>query len=273
VLGGHDVVFTIGAGVFRQYPYVEGPLANEGTRLVMVSDDAAEVHRSPVELGVIGDPAEVCRAIAQRLTPRADTGTEAPGPAIPPPPPSAPPLRPGHVLEALATRLDADTVLFEECPSSKPELHQRLRVRRPLGFLSPAMGGLGFSLPAAIGVRMALPDRPVVAVLGDGSSLYAIQGLWSAAHYGVGVLFVVLANGRYAIMDRLAEHAGGSGAWPDFGAISISALARGFGCQAIRCESPAEVQAGLDEIVPGLATRTTPIVLEATVAADCTFQA
>jgi benzoylformate decarboxylase len=57
VLAGHDVVFTVGAGVFRQYPYVEGPLAAPGTRLIMVSDDPAEVHRSPVELGVIGDPA------------------------------------------------------------------------------------------------------------------------------------------------------------------------------------------------------------------------
>src|SRR5215470_15391452 len=55
------------------------------------------------------------------------------------------------------------------------------------------------ALPGAMGVRMALPDRPVVAVVGDGSSIYQIQSLWSAAHYGIGVLVVVLANGRYAI--------------------------------------------------------------------------
>ena len=73
------------------------------------------------------------------------------------------------------------------------------------------MGGLGFGLPAAIGVRMAEPHRPVVAVVGDGSSLYGIQALWSAAHYGCGVLFVVLANGRYAMMDRLAEQHGAAG--------------------------------------------------------------
>src|SRR3712207_7363335 len=55
------------------------------------------------------------------------------------------------------------------------------------------------------GVRMALPERPVVAVVGDGSAIYGIQGLWSAAHYGAGVLYVILSNGGYAIMDRLAE--------------------------------------------------------------------
>ena len=83
----------------------------------------------------------------------------------------------------------------------------------PLGFVS-AMGMLGFALPAAIGLRMARPDRPVLAVVGDGSSLYQIQALWSAARYRVGVLFVVLSNGGYAIMDRLAERTGAPGPWP-----------------------------------------------------------
>ena len=50
------------------------------------------------------------------------------------------------------------------------------------------MGGLGFALPAAIGLRMARPDRPVVAIVGDGSSMYSIQALWSAAHYRAGAL-------------------------------------------------------------------------------------
>jgi benzoylformate decarboxylase len=159
-------------------------------------------------------------------------------------------------------------VFFEECPSSKPELHCRLRSRRPLGFLTPAMGGLGFSLPASIGVRMADPGRPVVAILGDGSSLYAIQGLWSAARYGVGTLFVILANGRYAIMDRLAEQAGSTGVWPDFEAIDICAIARGFGCEAVRCEAPEEVERTLDAVIPSLADRRTPLVLEARVVPD-----
>ena len=57
---------------------------------------------------------------------------------------------------------------------------------------------------------MARPYRPVVAVVGDGASLYAIQALWTAAHYRVGALFVILANGGYAVMDRLAELHGGT---------------------------------------------------------------
>ena len=146
-------------------------------------------------------------------------------------------------------------------------------MREPLGFVSPAMGGLGFALPAAIGLRMALTGRPVVAVIGDGSSLYAIQGLWTAAHYRVGALFVVLANGGYAIMDRLAELHGGDSPWPGFGEVDISALARGFGCPAVRITGLDELLAALDEILPGLGARQEPLVLEVAVAPDGTFAA
>ena len=114
------------------------------------------------------------------------------------------------MLDALAERLPRDALLVEECPSSQPELYQRIPVRVPFGFLSTANGCLGFGLAGSIGLRMGLPDRPVVAVLGDGSTTYAIQALWSAARYDVGVLLVVLANGRYAVMDG-AGPAGRSG--------------------------------------------------------------
>ncbi|MHC5908349.1 thiamine pyrophosphate-dependent enzyme, partial [Streptomyces sp. S6] len=165
-----------------------------------------------------------------------------------------------------------DTVVVEETPSSRPALHALLPARAPLGFLSAAMGGLGFALPAAVGVRRALPERPVIAVLGDGSSLYSVQALWSAAHYGVGVLFVVLANGRYAIMDRLSEREGAPApAWPAFAELSVSTLARGLGCPAERVEDHASLLSALDKVIPTLAERREPLVLEVAVEADPTY--
>jgi benzoylformate decarboxylase len=133
------------------------------------------------------------------------------------------------------------------------------------------MGGLGFALPAATGVRMALPGRPVVAVVGDGSALYQVQALWSAARYGVGVLFVVLANGRYAIMDRLAERHGKPAPWPDFAEVRIATIAAGLGCAARRVEEHGELVAVLDEVVPDLAARDEPLLLDVAVEADPTF--
>jgi benzoylformate decarboxylase len=119
---------------------------------------------------------------------------------------------------------------------------------------------------------MARPDRPVVAVVGDGSSLYGIQALWSAAHYGVGVLVVVLANGRYAIMDELARAHGeatadseGQPPWPAFEQISVQGLARALGCPAVRIETYDQLVSTLDEVLPALADRDAPLVVEVAV--------
>jgi benzoylformate decarboxylase len=176
------------------------------------------------------------------------------------------------VFAALADRIARNTVIVEESPSSRPLLQALLPAREPLGFVSAAMGGLGFGLPAAVGVKMAQPGRPVVAILGDGSSMYAIQALWSAAQYGVGVLIIVLANGRYAIMDQLAKRHGestpggaGSAPWPAFDGISISQIAAGLGCPARKVAGYPELIESLDEVIPSLPTRTEPLVMEVAV--------
>jgi benzoylformate decarboxylase len=267
MLAAHDAILAVGAPIFRQYAYEPGPLVNPGTRLALVTDDDAEAQRSLSQLTIVAEPSAVCRGLVQRTAAREGP---RPGPFPKPVPlePPAPgePLRAGHVFDALAARLPADAILVEESPSSRPELHARVPARVPMGFLSAAMGGLGFALPGTIGVRMALPDRPVVAVLGDGSSLYAIQALWSAARYRVGALFVVMANGRYAIMDKLAANTGKPAPWPAFDTIDIAAMARAQGCEAIRIEDHADLLARLDEVLPGLARRDSPLVLEIAVA-------
>jgi benzoylformate decarboxylase len=274
VLGGHDVVLTVGAPVFRLYPFVPGPLVGAGTRVAVVTDDASEAHRSPADLAVLAPPAAVCRRLADRLDRRAvpdGAGPRRRPAAAPEPPGPGERLRARHVFAALAARLPADAVVVEETPSSRPELHAHLPARAPLGFLSAAMGGLGFALPGATGVRMACPERPVVALVGDGSALYAVQALWSAARYRAGVLFVVLSNGRYAIMDRLAERQGADGPWPPFDEVDVGALARGLGCPARRIADHDELVRVLDEVVPGLARRNEPLVLDVAVEADPAF--
>jgi benzoylformate decarboxylase len=267
-LAAHDVVLAVGAPVFRQYAYEPGPLVVEGTRVAVVTEDPTEAHRSPADLALLAAPAAVCAALAELLPQREGSVRRHRPPPAPEPPAPGEPLRASHVLAALAERLPPKAVFLEEAPSSGPELRTRLAAREPLGFLSPAMGGLGFALPAAVGLRMALPERPVVAIVGDGSSLYAIQALWTAAHYRVGVLFVILANGGYAIMDRLAAAQGGDRAWPGFGEIDISALARGFGCPAWRITGHRGLLAALGDVLPGLARREEPLLLEMVVEPD-----
>ena len=162
--------------------------------------------------------------------------------------------------------------MIEEAPVDRPDIHERLPAREPLGYLSAAQGGLGFALPAAAGVKMALPDRPVVAVAGDGSALYGVHAGWTAVRYGVGPLGGVLSNGGYVVMDRLAEKAGGgAGPWPAFGDLDVAAIARGFGCPARRITTHDELVGSLDDVIPSLATRTEPLLLDVVVAPTATF--
>jgi benzoylformate decarboxylase len=268
----YDTVLVVGAPVFRQSPYAAGRLTEAGTRIAVVGDNADEVHRSPADLAVFAPPAAVCRELAQRMPAREGAPPE---PFRPPPAPDPPaaggPLKAGHVLAAIADRLPRDSVVVEEAPVDRPEIHDRLLAREPLGYLSAAMGGLGFALSGATGVRMALPERPVVAVVGDGSALYGIQALWSAAQYRVGVLFVILSNGGYAIMDRLAERHGAAGPWPGFD-VDIAGLARAQGCAAERITEHDDLLRKLDEAVPELATLEVPLLLDVAIAPTPFFQ-
>ena len=270
-LAAHDVVLAVGTAAFRQYPYEPGPFVVEGTRMALVTEDAAEAHRSPVELAVVAAPAAVCAGLGAAVAPRPVSAREPRATPSVDPPGQGEPLRAAHVLSALAERLPAEAIVVEEAPSNRPELLAMLPARRPLGFLSAAMGGLGFALPAAIGLRMALPQRPVVAVVGDGSAMFGIQSLWSAARYQSGALFVVLSNGGYAIMDRLAEMQNQSAPWPGFGSIDIAAIARAQGCPAVRVETGDALLDALDAVVPTLAERREPMLIEAVVEPNADF--
>jgi benzoylformate decarboxylase len=268
-LAAHDLVIVLGTWALRLYMYEPGPCLEPGTRVAVVSADAEQLHRSAATLALLGPPGPLAAAAAHELAPRAFDRAAGPlhSPPPPPPPPAAgEPLRAGHVLAALAERLPREAIVVEESPSSRPELLERIRARAPMGFVSNANGGLGFGISGAIGLRMGAPDRPVVAVLGDGSTLYAIHALWSAARYRVGLLMIVMANGGYAVMDELAREAGGEGPWPYFDNVRIATLAEGLGCPARRIATHDELIATLDEVMPGLAHREEPLLLEVAVA-------
>jgi benzoylformate decarboxylase len=269
-LAVHDLVVAIGTGAFRAYLF-DDPVAllEPGTRVAVITDDPAEAHRSPCDVAVVAAVGAACSALAPLVPARTRDAAGAPGsirrPADPEPPAAGSRLQPGHVLAALAERLPADAVVVEETPSSRPELLERIAARAPLGFVSNANGALGFGFAGSIGLRIGLPDRPVVGVIGDGSAMYAIQSLWSAARYAVGVLLIVMSNGRYAIMDALARERGGTGPWPGFEGIDIAGIARCLGCPSITVRSYPELLAALDGAIPGLAHRREPLVLDVVV--------
>jgi benzoylformate decarboxylase len=267
-LAPHDVVLVLGTKAFQLYILdEEQPPVTADTRVAVVTADPDEALQSGCELAVIAPVAAVCEALAQRVPDRpGDDADPMRRPGPPEPPARGEPLRSAHVLAILAEQLAPDAVLVEESPTCRPEILERIPTRAPLGFVSNANGSLGIGFATAIGLRLALPDRPVVAVIGDGSAIFGLQALWSAGYYRTGLLMIVMANGAYGVMDAQARARGGQPAWPDFPGLDISAIARGLGCPAVRIETYDELQATLIPAVCDLRDLTEPLLLEVVVA-------
>jgi benzoylformate decarboxylase len=272
-LAPFDLILAVGAPVFRQYNFEAGPMFPEGTSVLLITEDADEALRSPADIAVIGSlPSSLSQLVEQTNSRDSREPLAITRRSAPPVPQEGEPLRASHLMSALAERLSSNTIVVEETPSSRPDLHELLPAREPQGFISAAMGGLGFGLPATIGLKMGLPTRPVIAILGDGSSMYGIQGLWSARHYQVGCLFIILNNSRYAVMDRLADKFGKGGpAWPAFDEIDFVQLSESLGVEAQRISRYEDMISVLDEIIPTLSSRTTALTLVIDVEPELTF--
>jgi benzoylformate decarboxylase len=157
----------------------------------------------------------------------------------------------------LKTALPPDVVVVGEVNTGRADLLRAIPFERPGDYYGSRGGGLGQGLPGALGYRLAHPDRPLLAISGDGAALYSIQALWTAARYRLPVVFVIRNNRAYQIvkrnLDRYRDFFGIEGGQscpyldltnPD---IDYAQLARGFGVPARRIEEPAEVGPAIRE--------------------------
>jgi benzoylformate decarboxylase len=139
----------------------------------------------------------------------------------------------------------------QEAITAAVDLYRTIPANGPTDAYGPRGGGIGQGLPSAIGVKLAHPNRPVLAISGDGSSLYTIQALWSAAHHQVPVVFIILNNRAYRIlkinMNIYRRNFGQSGERPHphmdltDPTVGYVDIAKGFGVEARRISEPAEV--------------------------------
>lgn len=234
---GNDVVLVLGAPVFRYHQYEPDRYLPEGTELLHVTEDPQEAARAPFGTSFVAGLAATARSLVDALGEQRGGARPASPVAWTVPPPAPEPVdgvfHPGKVFEVLRKTAPADTAYAVESTSTNGDFWQQMDLREQGSYFWPASGGLGFGLPAAVGVKMAYPDRPVVGVVGDGSANYGITALWSAAQYGVPVVFVILKNGTYGALRWFAGMLG-TGDVPglDVPGIDFLSIARGYGVPA-----------------------------------------
>jgi benzoylformate decarboxylase len=156
-----------------------------------------------------------------------------------------------YVLQTLAEARKPEHIVVEEAPSARPVMQAHLPFTRSETFYTMDSGGLGYGMPASVGVALGKPGSRVICLIGDGSSMYSIQALWSAAQNKLPITFVILNNRRYAALQDFAPVFGFSPTdvvqgteLPD---LDFQSLAKGMGCTAVRVTDPADLRKALDE--------------------------
>jgi benzoylformate decarboxylase len=240
----HDLVVVIGAPVFTFHVEGEASIFDGGTTLFQITDDATAAAATPLGTSII---ATMTPALSLLLELLPETRRTAPaGRVLPPPPAASDPVPAEYLLHALATAMPADAVLVEEAPSHRPAMQKFMPMRGQDSFCTMASGGLGFALPAAVGTALALPQHRTVCLIGDGSAMYSIQALWTAAQRKLPLTIVVLNNSGYGAMRSFSQvmqvrNVPGL----DLPGIDFVALAQGMGCDAVRVSKAADVAAAL----------------------------
>ncbi|WP_421106426.1 benzoylformate decarboxylase [Streptomyces sp. NEAU-S77] len=260
-LTGHDLVLSVGAPVFTYHVPGTGPHLPPGADLYLLTDDPEQASWCPSGTAVITGLAPALRMLGAHPPRRPRTPPPARQP-VKPPVPSADRISQAHLMHALAEERPVGCVVVEEAPGTRPVMCQYLPNLGPETFYTTASGALGHGLPAAVGMALGRPGTRVVAVVGDGSAMYAIQALWSAARLRLPIAVIVVNNRRYATVEGFAERLGmGKPVGTTLDGLNFAALATAQGCAGTRVVDPAE-------LVPALRTALTatgPYVLDVVV--------
>jgi benzoylformate decarboxylase len=239
-LRGHDLVVVIGAPVFTFHVEGHASIFDGATQLFQITDDSDAATVTPAGTSII---ATMKPALAALIELTAETTRAVPkGRILPPPPKSADPIPAEFLLHSLAGTMPDDAVLVEEAPSHRPAMQKFMPMRGQDSFYTMASGGLGHSLPAAVGIALGRPNVRTVCLIGDGSAMYSIQALWTAAQRKLPLTVIVINNEGYGAMRAFSQvmqvrNVPGL----DMPGIDFAKIAEGMGCMALRVTKSSEL--------------------------------
>ena len=294
--GDADLVLLVGGEFFEEVWYVEDAPFPEGAPVIQIDPSARNLGRNHrLDCGLFADPKLALAALAEALDAGAD-GTYRAGAAarmesirarkeretvaqrarVERASPGNRPMSAARAMHELARAAPEGVAVAREAITADSDLSRSFDFRVPGDAIGSRGGGIGQGLPTGIGLKLAQPGRPVLCVSGDGSSLYTIQALWTAAHHRIPVVFVILNNRVYRIlkynMNRfraVAKVEGRAGSYrhldltdPDIDYVSV---ARGFGVEGRRVAEPEEVGAAVREAFASGAPRLIELVVDGSV--------
>ena len=287
-----DVLLAVGAPVFSSFLYNPEPFVGSATRVIHIDSSGREIGKVyPTEVGMLCDPGTGLADLADALQ------AEMPGSAQESARSRAlnvaqekqksleafqkrtqdrwdrSPMSVERMMAELTSALPKNTIIADESVTSRGALHGAMDFDE-VGSLHGITGGaLGWGMPGAVGIKLAQPDRPVVAVVGDGASLYSIQALWTAVRYKLPVVWVICNNRAYKVLkvnmdiylkdmikdeSRQSQYIG-----MDFDPnLNLASIAEGFGVNSRRVEDPATLRQVVEDALASGQPSLVDVVIE-----------
>ena len=242
----HDLVVVIGAPVFTFHVEGHASIFDGATALFQITDDPGAAAITPAGNSIIATMKPALSMLLE-LLPDARRAVPA-GRTMPPAPKASDPIPAEFLLHALSAAMGPKDVLVEEVPSHRPAMQKFMPMRGQDSFYTMASGGLGYSLPAAVGMALGRPGVRTVCLIGDGSAMYSIQALWTAARRKLPLTVVVINNAGYGAMRSFSQvmqvrNVPGL----ELPGIDFVKLADGMGCHAVRVTKSSELAGALEQ--------------------------
>lgn len=270
-LASADVVLAVGANVFNSFLYVADSFLAPTTKLIHLDSSIDEVEKIyPTEVGIMADPGagleDLSDALGQDMSASAKEAAatraatwaeqrrrsdqqyqERLGKIW-----DQQPMAVERMMHELAKAAPPNVIVADESITSRPALNRAFNFDEPGSLYAIRGGALGWAMPGALGVKLANPDRPVLAVVGDGASLYTVQALWTASRYNIPVVYAICNNRSYRILKvnmdiylrrmlndqkRESEYVGMDFANP----LDLATIAQGMGVAGEKVEDPEAV--------------------------------
>jgi len=270
IWGEPDVILAIGCRLIREYRYIPEPVIKPSTKIIHVEEDPWEIGKIfPVDIGIVADaqsalksliafygqvePAVAVRSERMECIRKAKDQATGEIDARVSKGWDATPINAARVARTMDRLIEKEALIVNESPTSKDLLMANFQFSLGRDYFSNSSGGyLGWGLGAAIGAKLAAPKRRVVACLGDGSTMFGLQGLWTLAKYRVPLVVIVFNNRAYMAVKnqfrgsedriRIAADMGAEITGPE---INFARLAETFGIHGERVEQPDAVEAAL----------------------------
>lgn len=278
-LASADAVVAVGANVFPTYFHFPGRILSAAATLIHIDSAPAEIGKSePTDIGIHADPQVALAHLtdALELAMSGSAKEAAKGSAAAAADAKAAqnaawqarlkerwdisPMSAERMMSEIAAALPDDAIIVDDAVTTRAAIFGAMDFDKPGSLLGITGGALGWGMGGALGVKLAAPNRPVIAVVGDGSSMMTVQALWTAANANIPVVYVICGNNAYRVlklnMNLYKTHILGEQSPQsqyiamDFPTpLNIAGIAEAMGVDSSRIHNPADIAPALARVI------------------------